>query len=138
MANVSYFKGVQTLEDIRVKLIENLKELDSDSGKFQTMMEQYNKAWLKVGENHKSRKGKIYAKRIDSISPKDFASMMQRILAMDGVEIKNEGTWFWVSGNTEAHKKELGAINREILKGKGTMRYSGKRQAWWYEDRLTA
>ncbi len=133
MARVSYFQGAETLEDIRVKLIDHLREIDPKSGRFETMIDQYQKACVKIGDNHKSRKGKIYEKRV-AIAPSAFASVVQRILALDGVEIRNEGTWFWVSGNTKAHKDELGKINKD-LNGKATLRYSGKREAWWFEDK---
>ena len=132
MANVAYFKGATTLEDARMMAIHHMQEQNLNPQRFETMTEQFRKALLKVGDFHKY-KSRVYKKRIDSISPAQFLNMMSRIVAMDGLKIENDGTWFWISGNTKAHKEELAEIGREV-KGKAVLAYSGKRQAWYYKD----
>lgn len=133
MARVNYFKGVETLEDVRATLIEKLQELDPKSGRWDTMFTQYLRACDTVGAKHKSRKGKIYEGHV-AISPGQFAILAQKILGMEGVNLKVEGTWVWIYGNTKANKQQLGELGRQIA-GTGKLTYSGKRQAWWFEDK---
>ena len=106
MANVKYFKDVETLEDVRVRLIAHLQEIDPKSRKFETMIRQYEDACKKVGEIHENQKGEKYKKAV-STSPEDFALLVMKIMSMQGVSLERVGTWFWASGNTKKYKSEL-------------------------------
>lgn len=106
MANTAYFKNVETLEDVRVRLIEHLQKINPKSGKFETMIKQYEKACEKVGDVHANQKGEKYKNSV-STSPEDFAKLVIKIMAMQGVSLERVGTWFWASGNTKAYKSEL-------------------------------
>ena len=132
MANVAYFKGCETLAEIRERLISHIKTMEPGTAKFDTMSEQYRKACAKYGNVHKSRRGKTY-NEIVKMPPITFAAMMKVILDMEGLEVYCEGDWVWVKGETKAHKEELGALGRQIA-GKGKLTFSNKRQQWYYKD----
>lgn len=134
MARVNYFKGAETLEDVREKLIQHLQEIDPKSGKFETMVRQYLASCEENGKKHKNKYGKLYEGKSEvKISPEDFRSLMTKILAMKGVKIAIEGRWIWASGDTKKYSKELSELNKS-LGGTGTLMYSGKRQAWYFKD----
>lgn len=136
MARTSYFKGVECLEDVREKLIENLRSLDPKSQRFETMIEQYQKSCVKLCDKRKSKAGKIYdSKKRVAIPPKEFASLMHKILSLDGITSYRDGAWMWFKGETKKHSKELAAIGKELREnGYGSLKFSDKRKEWYFKD----
>jgi hypothetical protein len=135
MARVNYFKGAETLEDVRMMLIEKLREIDPNSKRLETLNDQFQRACVTYGDKHRSKKGKIYATgKYAKISPAAFSKLVGKIAKMEGVTCYVEGSWIWIKGNTKTYRKELAELGREIA-GTGSLRYSGKREEWWYEDK---
>lgn len=106
MANVNYFKNVETLEDVWEKLIENLQEIDPKNRSFKTMTRQYEKEYLKHISNHTNKKGEPYIEKFET-PPDKFLNIILGIFMMDGVQLERVGTWLWASGNTKTHREDL-------------------------------
>ena len=118
MANVRYFKNVATLEDVRVRLIQHLHEVDPKSRRFKTVISQYEKAYEEFRSAHVKKNGEPYIERA-STEPDEFLNIIINIMMMDGVNLERVGTWFWASGNTKTYKAELKKLG-----------------FWWNKDRL--
>ena len=109
MARVNYFAGVQTLEDVKDKLIENLKAIDPKSPKFKTMMKQYENAYNAYNALHHTKAGKVFQKPF-LMTPEKWAELSMKMLAMDGVKLERSGRWYRATGETKPKKEELKAL----------------------------
>ena len=125
MANVNYFKNVETLEDVRVRLIQNLQNIDPKSRSFKTMVGQYEKAYAKHIADHINKKGEPYKENVETPS-EEFLNIILTIMMMDGVTLERVGTWFWASGNTKSYKTELKKLG---------FWWNQKRAVWQWHDK---
>lgn len=106
MGRTNYFKNVETLEDVRVRLIENLQNCNPRYPSFKTMLGQYEAAYNAHSADHVKADGTPYKAAV-STSAEEFLHIITSIMAMDGVQVDRVGTWFWASGNTKTYKAEL-------------------------------
>lgn len=69
----------------------------------------------------------IELKPLPLLTPSDdktpLETVIKEVTEMQGVELKQSGTWYWASGNTKAFKEKLKELS---------FRFSRKRCAWYY------
>lgn len=106
MANIRYFKGCETLEDVRDLLALHIQNLKPESKSYSTMLRQYEEAYKEYSDKHKNRSGKIYIQPV-STSPERFRKFIETMLSYEGVTVERVGTWYHIYGETKPHKDEI-------------------------------
>lgn len=122
----SYFRGCETLEEVKKAYRELAKRLHPDAGgnaeEFKAMSAEYERAFERLKNVHRNKDGETYEKAT-SETPQQYADIINRVILFDGVKIEIIGSWIWLSGNTKPYK--------EILKEMG-FSWSKSKTAWYY------
>lgn len=123
-----YFKGVKTIEELKKRYRDLVKELHPDvSGhdtaeEFKAMQNQYKKCFDKVKNIFTNANGETY-ERENNEDKHTYQNIIDKLVTMRDVDIDVIGSWVWVSGNTKQYVDELKALK---------LRYSGNKKAWYY------
>lgn len=116
---MTYFKNVNTLEELRKQYKELLKVYHPDNGgnvsDMQEINTEYDRLFKALKDKHeKAADNKENNANTDFNNMKyDFSEdqklreMLNKIIGFNGIEIEIIGQWIWVSGNTYKYKKEL-------------------------------
>lgn len=133
---MTYFKNVETLEELRKQYKELLKQYhpDNPSGSTeatQAINAEYNRLFKVLKDKHESKhtntdsengKADFNKKYYDFAEDKALREMLQKIIGFSNVTIEICGSWLWVFNSYEYRNelKELG------------FKYAGKKKAWYY------
>lgn len=131
MKSRKYFSNCTTAEELKKEYKTLAKELHPDSNKdsdttelFKEMKAQFEKAWEKLKDKHKTKDGKEYTKATTETAGM-FMDIIEKLLSMDGCTVEMCGSWIWVSGNTKTHKDTLKAMG---------FKFSRNKLAWYYHE----
>ena len=116
---LKYFRGVETLEELKKKYKELAKKLHPDLGgdkeEFQAMNNEYDLLFKNL-KNKKANKTNINTND-------NFKDIINELIKYNELTIEIIGSWLWISGNTYPL--------RDIIKNLGLL-WSKGRKKWYY------
>ena len=102
----NYFKGFNTLEDVRQQFIAYVKKA-KNAEKSKDFMTQYKKAVESVGNKHLVYNSDKIWEKAPANDADSFARMIFFLKTLDGVKLDLEGRLLWASGNTKENRETL-------------------------------
>ena len=132
---MTYFKNVNTLEELRKQYKELLKKYHPDNPNGSTEATQqinaeYDKLFKLLKNKHESKEPDTESKHSSDNAKWDFAEdvalreILQKVIHFENIVIELCGSWIWISGNSYQYKDEL----KEI----GFKWASQKKQWFWH------
>ena len=135
---MTYFRDVNTLEELRKQYKELLKQYHPDNANGSTEATQeinaeYDRLFKVLKDKHESKQTKTDGAKTDFNSnywnyeeDKAIREILQKIIHFTDITIEICGSWIWISGNTYQYKTEL----KEI----GFKWASQKKQWYWHSE----
>ena len=134
---MTYFKNVNTLEELRKQYKELLKQYHPDNPNGSTEATQqinaeYDKLFKLLKNKHESKEPEAESKHASDNMKWDFAEdaalreILQKVIHFENIVIELCGSWIWISGNSYQYKDEL----KEI----GFKWASQKKQWYWHSE----
>ena len=125
---MTYFNNCKSIEDVKKTFKDLAKKLHPDNGgsdqEFKNMMQEYKIVFDRLKNIHKTKDGETYQQKEESTeTPEHFASAINAVINLDGIEIELVGAWIWLNGNTYEY--------RDIIKAAGYF-WSSKHKKWYY------
>lgn len=135
---MTYFKDINTLEQLRKQYRDLLKKYhpDNANGSTETTQEinaEYDRLFKVLKDRHeKSTDSKENNAKTDFNNMKyDFTEdellreMLQKVIHLSDITIEIIGNWLWISGNTYQY--------REKLKDLG-FKFTGQKKSWYWHS----
>lgn len=132
---MTYFKNVETLEELRKQYKELLKQFhpDNPSGSTeatQAINSEYNRLFKVLKARHESKtttdnengKADFNKKYYDFAEDKALREMLQKVINFNGITIEVIGNWIWCF-DSYGYRKELKELG---------FKYAGQKKAWYY------
>lgn len=134
----TYFSDCRNIDDVKEAYRKYAKALHPDNGgdaeEFKKMQAAYTAAYNRYKgvhrkkaagntENTKKAAEDTHSDYTDDFSAEAFASIIDKIIGLDGIDIEIVGSWIWLSGNTYPYK--------DIIKAAGFF-WSSKHKKWYY------
>lgn len=131
---MTYFKNVETLEELRKQYKELLKQFHPDNPNGSTEATQainveYDKLFKVLKDRHESKtadnengKADFNKKYYDFSEDQALRDMLNKIIGFDGITIEIIGNWIWCF-NSFNYRKELKELG---------FKYAGQKKAWYY------
>ena len=124
---MEYFKSCQTTDEAKAKFKKLSLELHPDKGgstaDFQEMLNQFQA--FKPGKEKFEGEAEGWAE-FSGI----YASIIEQLLAIDGVEVEVVGSYIWLGGNTYPVKSQITAVDTE---GQMECRFASKKKKWFFK-----
>ena len=126
---MTYFKNVNTLEELRKQYKELLKKFhpDNPNGSTEATQEinqEYEKLFKLLKDRHDSKQTSDNIK-YDFSEDAKLREALNKVINFTGVTIEIIGEWIWISGNTYQYKKELKEIG---------FRWASNKKAWYWHS----
>ena len=139
----TYFKNVQTLEELRKQYKVLLKKYHPDNGNgseeiTKAINIEYERLFKLLKNNHDSRQHNAESGNKTSNAKSsydnmkyDFAEdsllreMLQKVIHFSDITIEIIGNWIWVSGNTYPYRKELKDLG---------FKFAGQKKCWYWHS----
>lgn len=127
---MTYFKNIQTLEELRKEYKRLLKQYhpDNPNGSTEATQEinrEYEELFERLSKADTGNKDHSkYSKEVDAA----IREAINKIIHLDDITIEIVYKWVWVTGNTYPVKKELKAAG---------FKFSGNRKAWYFHTEET-
>jgi curved DNA-binding protein CbpA len=131
---MTYFKSINTLEELRKQYRDLLKIHHPDNGgnvsDMQEINAEYDKLFKALKDKHESKsadgKESAYSKNMyDWKNDKALRDVLEKIIHFNGIEINLVGAWIWLDGNTYQYKEELKGIG---------FKWSKNRKKWYWNN----
>ena len=128
----TYFKDINTLEELRKQYKELLKKYHPDNGGDVAIMQEvnaeYDKLFKVLKDKHDNdttdgEKSDYDANMYDWENDKALREVLEKIINFNGIEILICGQWIWVDGNTYSYKKELKEIG---------FKWASQKKKWYF------
>ena len=120
---MTYFKNVETLEELRKQYKELLKQFHPDNPNGSTAATQainaeYDKLFKVLKDRHESKtadsengtKADFNANKYDFEADEKLREVLQKIISFANINIEIVGCWLWVDGATYEYKDTLKAL----------------------------
>lgn len=134
---MTYFKNVNTLEELRKQYKELLKKYHPDNANGSTEATQeinaeYDRLFKVLKDRHESRstgntedgnKTDFNKMKYDFAEDQKLREVLQQIIRFEGINIEIVGCWIWVDGNTYDYK--------DALKGLG-FKWAREKKKWYF------
>ena len=135
----TYFKNVQTLDELRKQYKDLLKKYHPDNGGSEDITKainvEYEKLFKILKDNHSRQDtadNNAYDKQSSYDNMKyDFAEdellreMLQKVIYLSDITIEIIGAWLWISGNTYHHRKELKELG---------FKFASQKKCWYWHS----
>jgi curved DNA-binding protein CbpA len=133
---MTYFKDVNTLEELRKQYKELLKKYHPDNPQGSTEATQdinaeYDKLFRLLKDKHESNTEQTNNKtsyddmKYNFEEDEKLREVLQSIIHLSDITIEVCGSWIWVSGNTYPHKEELKQYG---------LKYASKKKQWYWHS----
>lgn len=134
---MTYFKNVETLEELRKQYKELLKQYHPDNPNGSTEATQainaeYDRLFKVLKDKHESKqastdgaKADFNKKYYDFAEDKALREILQKIIGFSDITIELCGSWIWLSGNTYQYKAELKEIG---------FKWASKKKQWYWHS----
>ncbi len=132
---MTYFKNVNTLEELRKQYKELLKQYHPDNPNGSTEATQainaeYDRLFKVLKDKHESKatadsekdRADFNKKYYDFAEDKALRDMLNKIIGFNGVKIEIIGNWIWCF-DSYGYRKELKELG---------FKYAGQKKAWYY------
>lgn len=131
---MTYFRNVNTLEELRKQYKELLKQYHPDNPNGSTEATQainaeYDRLFKVLKDKHESKqadnengKADFNKKYYDFSEDQALRDMLNKIIGFDGITIEIIGNWIWCF-NSFNYRKELKELG---------FKYAGQKKAWYY------
>ncbi|MSS63668.1 J domain-containing protein [Velocimicrobium porci] len=133
---MTYFRNVNTLEELRKQYKELLKQFHPDNPNGSTEATQainaeYDRLFKVLKDKHESKqtntdsengKTDFNKKYYDFAEDKALREMLNKIIGFNGVKIEIIGNWIWCF-DSYGYRKELKELG---------FKYAGQKKAWYY------
>lgn len=132
---MTYFKNVETLEELRKQYKELLKKFHPDNPNGSTEATQainaeYDKLFKVLKDKHESKtadgdKATYDNMKYDFSEDEALREILQKIIGFSDITIELCGSWIWLSGNTYQYKAELKEIG---------FKWASKKKQWYWHS----
>lgn len=135
---MTYFKNVNTLEELRKQYKELLKRYHPDNPNGSTeatqqINQEYEKLFKLLKDKHDNRQTSNTEKKTSFYNNMkyDFSEdiklreVLNKVINFTDVTIELCGSWIWISGNTYQYKKELKEIG---------FKWASNKKAWYWHS----
>lgn len=133
---MTYFKNVETLEELRKQYKELLKTHHPDNGgnvaDMQEINAEYDKLFKVLKDRHESKqtstdgaKTGFNNYKYDFEADEALREILQKIIGFSDITIELCGSWIWLSGNTYQYKAELKEIG---------FKWASKKKQWYWHS----
>lgn len=132
---MTYFKNVETLEELRKQYKELLKKYHPDNPNgsteaTQAINSEYDRLFKVLKDRHESKstadnengKADFNKKYYDFAEDKALREMLQKVINFNGITIEVIGNWIWCF-DSYGYRKELKELG---------FKYAGQKKAWYY------
>ena len=139
----TYFKNVQTLDELRKQYKDLLKKYHPDNGGSEDTTKainiEYERLFKILKNNHDSQQNttegntdgnhSTYNNSYDNMKY-DFAEdellreMLQKVIYFSDITIEIIGNWIWISGNTYQYRKELKELG---------FKFASQKKCWFWQ-----
>ena len=124
-----YFDHLKTLAEIKAEYKRLAKrhhpDVGGDTATMQEINGQYEEAVKRIARTGEGRDREQAAKEV----PQEFAAIISKVIALDGLDLDLVGAWLWATGETYKH--------REALKAAG-FKWASKKVAWYWRPEWAA
>lgn len=132
---MTYFKNVNTLEELRKQYKELLKQYHPDNGgnvaDMQEINAEYERLFKVLKDRHENgtadnkAKADFNKKYYDFAEDQTLREMLQKVIHFTDITIEIIGNWLWLNGNTYQYRKELKEFG---------FKYAGAKKAWYWHS----
>ena len=131
---ITMFENAMSYEEIKKLYVEQVTTFKGNASALKFINAAFAKHVESVKDIHVNSKGETYQKEVAETS-EEFMTLVNELIAMDGVTVESCGTWLWVTGETKNNKDALKACGFRYAAGKhawykapeGTKHYRGKK-----------
>ena len=118
---MTYFKNIETLEQLRKAYKDLLKKHHPDNGGSEEIMKainvEYEQLFKILKNRHESKATGTESKSSENVKwnfeeDEKLREVLQKIINYEGISIEICGSWLWVSGNTYQYKKRHHNMNK--------------------------
>ena len=132
---MTYFKNVNTLEELRKQYKELLKQYHPDNPNGSTEATQainaeYDKLFKQLKNKHESKqtstngaKADFNANKYDFEADEKLREVLQKIINFANINIEIVGCWIWVDGATYDYKNELKTLG---------FKWASEKKKWYF------
>lgn len=135
---MTYFKNVQTIEELRKQYKELLKKFhpDNPNGSTEATQEinkEYgelfkvlkNKHESKTAETNNNSKTSYNNMKYNFEEDELLREMLQKVIHFSDITIEIVGNWLWIGGNTYLYRKELKELG---------FKFAGQKKVWYWHS----
>lgn len=132
---MTYFKNINTLEELRKQYKELLKQYHPDNPNGSTEATQainaeYDKLFKQLKNKHESKqtstdgaKADFNTNKYDFEADEKLREVLQKIINFANINIEIVGCWIWVDGATYEYKNELKALG---------FKWASEKKKWYF------
>lgn len=134
---MTYFRNVNTLEELRKQYKELLKQYHPDNANGSTEATQeinaeYDRLFKQLKNKHESKqtstdgaKADFNANKYDFEADEKLREVLQKIINFANINIEIVGCWLWVDGNTYEYKDTLKALG---------FKWAREKKKWYFHS----
>ncbi len=131
----TYFKNVQTLDELWKQYKDLLKKYHPDNGGSEEATKAINVEYKKDNHsrqitadsnakiNHSSYGNSCDNMKYDFTEDELLREMLQKVIYLSDITIEIIGAWLWISGNTYPHRKELKELG---------FKFASQKKCWFW------
>ena len=127
---MKYFKDLNSMEAVKKQYRKLAMKYHPDRGGDEETFKQINNEYeeaMEIAKANETKKAKT-KKEEDFIksqytNSKNFRSIIDKLIVLEGIEIEITGTWLWLRGNTYKYK--------EYLKSEFNAQWSKSKKCWF-------
>ncbi len=137
----TYFKNVQTLDELWKQYKDLLKKYHPDNGGSEEATKAINVEYKKLFKilkdnhsrqitadsnakiNHSSYGNSCDNMKYDFTEDELLREMLQKVIYLSDITIEIIGAWLWISGNTYPHRKELKELG---------FKFASQKKCWFW------
>jgi len=123
---MQFFENVETMEELKERFRELVKENHPDRGGDREKMKQINEEYELLFNNIKEKEINQGNKKAYYWDADDrYREIVNELLEYPELEIEIVGSWLWIGGNTYKYKEQLKELN---------FSWSSSKKKWYWYD----